>query len=354
MRPRLKPIDRQAIVITGASSGNGLATAREAARRGAAVLLAARNREALEAVRDDLRRRGGRVAVCAADVSVEADVERIAQTAIESFGGFDSWVNDAAAATYGAMERVPMADHRRIFDVNYHGLLMGSLVAARHLRARGGGAIVNLGSVLSDRAMIYQGPYSATKAAVQAATDALRMELERDRAGISVTLIKPGSIATPYPEHARNYMDSPPRLPPMLYDPQLVAEAILFACETPRRQLYVGGSGYLISLAGRLAPRATDLAMEAFGVAAQQKPGDPGDPGKRDNLYAARADGESRGGQDVFVRRTSLFLQAQTQPLLLPFVAAAAGAELAGGLVRTLLNRPAARRPAPTDGARHG
>jgi NAD(P)-dependent dehydrogenase (short-subunit alcohol dehydrogenase family) len=339
MRPRLKPIDRQTIVITGATSGNGLAAAREAVRRGAAVVLAARNREALEAVRRDLERAGGRVAICSADVSVEADVERIAEAAVAAFGGFDSWVNDAAAATYGAMEKVPMEDHRRIFDVNYHGLLMGSLIAARHLRSRGGGAIVNLGSVLSDRAMIYQGPYSATKAAVQAATDALRMELERDRAGIAVTLIKPGSINTPYPEHARNYMGTPPRLPPMLYDPQLVAEAIIFACGTPRRQLYVGGSGYLISLAGRLAPRATDLAMEAFGVAAQQKPGDPGDPDKRDNLYEPKADGESHGDQDVFVRRTSLFLQAQTQPLLLPFVAAAAGAEMAGGLARTLLQR---------------
>ncbi|HEX8381549.1 MAG TPA: hypothetical protein VF619_13490, partial [Allosphingosinicella sp.] len=99
-----------------------------------------------------------------------------------------------------------------------------------------------------------------------------------------------------------------------------------------------------ISLAGRLAPRATDLAMEAFGVGAQQKPGDAGDPAKRDNLYEAKADGESHGAQDVFVRRTSLFLQAQTQPLLLPLVAAAAGAEMAGGLARSLLQRPRRHR----------
>jgi short-subunit dehydrogenase len=265
-------------------------------------------------------------------VSVEADVEQIAQVAIDRFGGFDSWVNDAAAATYGSMEQVPLEDHRRIIDVNYHGLLMGSLIAARHLRQRGGGAIINMGSVLSDLAMIYQGPYSASKAAVQSATDALRMELERDNAPISVTLIKPGSVNTPYPEHARNFMDAPPRLPAMLYDPALVADAILFACENPRRQIYVGGTGWLISVMGRVAPRLTDFAMEQFGVEAQQKPGDAGDATKRDNLHEPKDDGETHGSQDVFVRQTSMLLQAQKQPLMLPLVAAAAGLGLLGTL----------------------
>ena len=98
---------------------------------------------------------------------------------------------------------------------------------------------------------------------------------------------------------------SPPRLPPFLYDPALVVDAILFACETPRRQLFIGGSGYLISLGGRLASRLMDIAMEVFGGSAQHKPGDPGDPDKRDNLYHPRADSTVHGEQDVFVRRTS-------------------------------------------------
>ncbi|CAA9548841.1 MAG: hypothetical protein AVDCRST_MAG23-2796 [uncultured Sphingosinicella sp.] len=334
MAVRLKPIDRQTIVITGASSGNGLATAQEAVRRGAAVVLAARNAEALERIATDLRLAGGRVAVCEADVASDDDVERIAQTAIDQFGGFDSWVNDAAAATYGRIDEVPMEDHRRIFDVNYFGLLKGMIVAARHFRARGGGAIVNVGSVLSDRAMILQGPYSATKHAVQAATDAMRMELERDRAPVSVTLIKPGSIHTPYPQHARNYMSAPPHLPPPLYDPRLVADAILFACENPRRQLYVGGGGYAISLLGKVAPRLSDLLMEAVGIDSQQKPGDPGDPAKRDNLYEPKSDGRVEGDQDVHVRRTSFLLEAQKQPLMLPFLAAAAGVEALHALGR--------------------
>jgi NAD(P)-dependent dehydrogenase (short-subunit alcohol dehydrogenase family) len=344
MRARLKPIERQTIVITGASSGNGLATAHEAVSRGAAVVLAARNAEALERIAAELRARGGRVASCAADVSSEADVERIAATATAEFGGFDSWVNDAAAATYGRMEEVPMEDHRRIFDVNYFGLLKGSLVAARHLKSRGGGAIVNIGSVLSDRAMIFQGPYSATKAAVQAATDALRMELERERAPVSVTLIKPGSVHTPYPEHARNYLPDPPRLPPPLYDPRLVADAILFACANPRRQLYVGGGGYLISLAGRLAPRLTDFAMESMGYSAQQMPEDPGDPARRDNLDQPRRDGSIDGHQQVGVRRTSYLLEAQKNPLMLPFLGFAAAIETASALAEALAPSRTTRR----------
>ncbi|QIK78333.1 SDR family oxidoreductase [Sphingomonas piscis] len=328
---RLKPLSEQTIVITGASSGIGLATAEEAVARGARVLLAARNRDALEQLAADLSAGGGEVAICVADVSREEDITRIVATAVERFGGFDSWVNDAAAATYGSIEQVPIEDQRHIFDVNYHGLLMGSLAAVRHLRAHGGGAIVNMGSVLSDRAMIYQGPYSASKAAVQAATDALRMEVERAGDPISITLIKPASINTPYPEHARNYMDTAPRLPPPLYDPALVADAILFACETPRRQLYVGGGGYLISLAGRVAPRLTDKAMQLMGVEVQQTETDPGDPAQRDNLTEPKKDGDVHGNQDVFVRQTSLLLQAQKQPLLVPFVAAAAAVELSRG-----------------------
>jgi NAD(P)-dependent dehydrogenase (short-subunit alcohol dehydrogenase family) len=338
MTLKLKPLRAQVIVVTGATSGNGLATVEAAAAQGAAVVAVARNEAALETLRARLVAGGARIATCVADVSDEAAVEQVVTVAVEAFGGFDSWVNNAGTGTYGTLEQVPVADHRRVFDVNYFGVLHGSLVAARHLRARGGGAIVNVGSILGDRAILQQGPYCATKHAVQALTDTLRMELERDNAGISVTLIKPGAIDTPFPEHARSFMDQPPRLPPPLYTPEVVADAILFACANPRRTLYAGGGGLLSSMLGQAAPRLTDALMELTGTTLQQKPGDAGDPARRDNLYHPRADA-LRGSQNVRARQSSVALQIQkaASPLLMLGM-------LGGGVVLAIGERLMRRR----------
>lgn len=326
MMVQLKPLREQVIVVTGATSGNGLATTEEAVRRGAAVVAVARNAAALKALRLRLAAGGGRIATCVADVADAAAADRIVDAAMEAFGGFDSWVNNAGVGTYGTLEQVPVDDHRRVFDVNYFGMLHGSLAAARHLRARGGGAIVNVGSILGDRAIVQQGPYCATKHAVQALTDTLRMELERDGAGIVVTLVKPGAIDTPFPEHARNFMDEPPRLPPPLYTPGVVADAILFACANPRRTLYAGGGGLLSSMLAQMAPRLTDLIMEATGATMQQKPDDPGDDTRRDNLRHPRTDA-LRGSQNVHARGSSIALQIQkAPPSLLVLAAMGAGA----------------------------
>jgi NAD(P)-dependent dehydrogenase (short-subunit alcohol dehydrogenase family) len=309
---KLKPLCEQVIVVTGATSGNGLAIAEQASKAGASVVAVARNADALEALRVRLSADGAQVATCVADVSDMVAVERIAAAAIEAFGGFDSWVNNAGTGTYGTLEQVPIEDHRRVFDVNYFGTLHGSLVAARHVRGRGG-AIVNVGSILGDRAILQQGPYCATKHAVQALTDTLRMELKREGAGISVTLVKPSAIDTPFPEHARNFMDEPPRLPPPLYVPEVVADAVLFACVHPKRTLYAGGGGLLSSILSQAAPRLTDLAMEAVGTTVQQKPDDAGDPTRWDNLYEPRPDA-MRGSQHVHARRSSMALQLQKLP----------------------------------------
>jgi short-subunit dehydrogenase len=327
MRKNLKPLAEQTLVITGASSGSGLATAKEAVRRGARVVLVARNKPALEAIAKGL---GAQAAVCVADIADKGAAERIAKTATDAFGGFDTWVNCASVTSYGSLEQLGMDEHRRVFDVAYFAMLACSLVALDHLRQRGGGAIVNVGSVLSDRAVIKQPAYSAAKAAVRSLTDSLRMDIEREGLPISVTLIKPTGIHTPFPEHGRNHMDEPPRIPQVMYAPELVADAILFAAGHPRRQIYVGGTGFTQTLLASMFPRATDRIMELALPRAQQSPEHPGDPAMRDNLYEPKKDGQAEGTQPFPAKRWSLSLQAQKHPLATLALATSAAVAAAG------------------------
>ena len=330
MSVRLKPIAEQRIVITGATSGIGLAIAEAASAAGARVMLAARNEAELIAVQERLTAEGGDVGVLAIDVGDADYAERLAAATLTRFGGFDTWVNDAAAATYGTLAETPLADHRRVFDVGYWGTVNGAMAALAHLRGRGG-AIINIGSVLSDRAMILQGPYSAMKHAVNGFTDTLRTEVLRDELPVSVTLIKPSAMHTPYPDHARNRMDTPAKLPPVIYDPRLVARAVVFAAQTPRRELTVGGFGAGAAVGDLVAPGLLDRAMALFGTAAQQSQR-PTPPGTADNLYEARRDGAIENDEPQYVRRQSLWLEAQMRPLAATAIIAALAAVTATGV----------------------
>lgn len=308
----LKPVHEQVVVLTGASSGIGLATAHAFAEKGARLVLVARNAAALETVAAELRAKGGQAEVCTVDIADPHAAERIAATAMAAFGRVDTWVNDAAAAVYGRLDQVPEADHRRVFEVGYWGTVRGSLKAIELMRARGG-ALINVGSVLSERAILQQGPYCAMKHALRGFTDALRAETIEAGHPVSITLIKPAAIHTPYPEHARNYMDKPGTVPPINYDPRLVARAIVFAAEHPRRELTVGGNGLMISKIGNIFPGAMDFMQAAFLTPAQKIDKEP-PAGVNDNLYEPRADGRIENEQGGYVRRTSLWLEAQMYP----------------------------------------
>jgi NAD(P)-dependent dehydrogenase (short-subunit alcohol dehydrogenase family) len=294
MSPKLKKVEDQVVVITGASSGIGLVTAKMAAARGARVLLAARNERDLRSAVDEIRRAGGRAVHAVADVARPEDVARVAETAVGEYGRIDTWVNNAAVAVYGRLMDLDVPDMRRQFDVNYWGQVYGSRVAVPHL-ARRGGALINVASALADRAIPLQGNYCAAKHALKAFTDSLRMELEAEGAPISVTLVKPGSIDTPLFDKARTLLDVEPQPVPPVYAPELVARAILHCAEHPVRDLVVSGMGKVLSLAGTVAPRLTDRYMERSTFEAQMSDR-PLAGARPDNLYdPVEHDGGERG-----------------------------------------------------------
>jgi short-subunit dehydrogenase len=314
MNFKLKRLSDQVIVITGASSGIGLVTARMAAKRGARLVLNARNANALRLLSDEINATGGEACHVAGDVGRFDDVQRIAGEAIRRFGGFDTWVNNAGVSIYGRMLDQSLEDQRRLFETNYWGVVHGSLVACAHLRNKGG-ALINVGSVLSDVAIPIQGTYCASKHAVKGYTNALRLELEKKGAPISVTLIKPSTIDTPYTQHAKNLMPVEPQNPPPVYAPEPVAEAILHCAEHAERDVFVGGAGKVLAEAEHYAPRLTDKVIEAAMFDVQQSDR-PKSNNRGDSLYAPSKDGKERGGYPGHVAESSVYTKAKLHPVI--------------------------------------
>jgi short-subunit dehydrogenase len=310
---KMKPLELQTIVITGATSGIGLTTARMAAQRGARLVLTARNEEALQQVTDELTAQGAQVRYLAADVANQRELRDVAALAEREFDGFDTWVNNAGVSIFGRNEEVPLEDQRRLFETNFWGVVHGSLVAVEHLRRRGGGTLINLGSEVSDRAVPLQGIYSASKHAVKAFTESLRMELEKEEVPIAVTLIKPAAIDTLFVEHAKNYMEVEPKLPPPLYAPELAAEAILSAAEHPQRDIFVGGAAKMVSLAARVAPRWMDKYMERF-MFTQQRSEVPERNFSRNSLHQPGVDLRERAGGQGHVIEFCPYSKAALNP----------------------------------------
>ena len=336
MKAQLLPINEQAMVITGASSGIGLVTAKEAARLGARIVLAARNERDLATAVDEIRGAGGRAIYVMADVADPQQVEAIGDAAVREYGRIDTWVNNAAVSMYGRLLELPIEDMRRQMDINYWGQVYGSRVAVRHLRERGG-ALINVGSALSDRAIPLQGNYCAAKHALKAFTDALRMELEEEGVPISVTLVKPASIDTPFFEKARTYLGVEPQPVPPVYVPEVVAEVIVRAAQQPIRELIAGGAGAKLSVA-RFAPRLADRYMERWTFDAQ-KTDKPAGADRPDNLYGPVAhDGGERGRNWTgHTRASSVYTKALLHP--------AAAAAVMGGIAALVAVASATRTP---------
>jgi NAD(P)-dependent dehydrogenase (short-subunit alcohol dehydrogenase family) len=309
---KLKRLKDQVVVITGGTSGIGLATAKRAAERGARVVLCSRNEAELQDTVAGIEGSGGKARSVVADVANPDDMERLAAAAIEEYGALDTWVNNAGVSFYGRLADVAIEDMRQLFEINFWGTVYGSRAALPRLRTSGG-ALINVGSIVSDRAIPLQGAYSASKHAIKGFTDALRMELEEEKAPISVTLIKPSAIDTPYFQHAKNYMSVEPKPPAPVYAPELVANAILRAAEHPVRDITIGGGGRLISAMGTALPRLTDIYMERAMFSSQRS--DVPAEQREGNLYESSGrEGKERGEYKGMVRRSSLYTQTALSP----------------------------------------
>ena len=292
------PLNEQVVVITGASSGIGRETARFMAERGAAIVAAARNETALDTLCSEITVRGGRAMPVVADVADPLQVAAIGHQAIERFGRVDTWVNNAAVSIYATVEQLEPDEMRRLIEVNLLGVMYGSRVAVQLMRPRGRGTIINVGSVLSDRAVQLQSAYSASKHGIAGFSEALRLELQQD-SGIDVVLIQPSSINTPFFTWARSRFGVKPQPIPPVYEPSAVAEVIAHAAEHGGREIVVGGAGKLLSLGQWLSPSLVDRYLLQGGRGFRQQLTDKPDD-RIDNLFepsvgAGRTTGDFEG-----------------------------------------------------------
>ena len=282
---RLKHLNEQTVVVTGASSGIGRQTALRFAEAGARVALAARNGTVLATVEDEIRRAGGRALAVPTDVTDEAQVQALADQAAETFGGIDTWVNNAGVSAYGSVEQLSSDEFSRVLDVNFFGQVYGCRAALPYLKQQGAGALICVGSALSDRAVPMQSAYCASKHAVKALTESLRVELEAAGSEIQVTLIKPSSMNTPLLDQAATHMGVKPKPMTPVYDPDLVAQAICYAAEHRSRELTVGGASKLLSTLEAFAGPVIDRWMAKTGSKGQQSK-EPKSDQAPNNLFA--------------------------------------------------------------------
>ena len=248
----------EVVMITGASAGIGRATAQAFAKRGAHIGLLARGREGLEGAKREVEKLGGRGLVLVADVADDKAVEAAAEKLESEFGPIDIWINDAMASVFSPIMEMTPEEFRRVTDVTYLGYVWGTMAALRRMRPRNRGVIVQVGSALAYRGIPLQSAYCAAKHAIQGFTDSLRCELIHDKKDIHVCIVEMPAVNTPQFGWVKNKLPNKAQPVPPIFQPEVAADAIVFAATHKRREIYVGFPTVEAIIGNKIAPGILD------------------------------------------------------------------------------------------------
>ena len=296
----------EVVVITGASAGVGRATALAFARRGAHIGLIARGRDRLEQARRDVEDAGGRAVVAVADVADAEQVEAAAVETEKAFGPIDIWVNNAMASVFAPVVEITSDEFRRVMEVTFLGYVHGTQAALGRMLPRNAGSIVQVGSALAYRGIPLQAPYCAAKHAIQGFCDSLWAELIHQRSDVRMTMVQMPALNTPQFDWVRSRLPRRAQPVPPIYQPEVAADAIVWAAHHGGREVWVGAPVVKAIVANRLAPGLLDRLLASRGFEAQQT-SEPEDPERPDNLWSpVPGDYGAHGRFDRDARSTSL------------------------------------------------
>jgi NAD(P)-dependent dehydrogenase (short-subunit alcohol dehydrogenase family) len=328
---------QEVVVVTGASAGVGRATARKFGERGARVGLLARGEEGLDGAKRDVEDAGGEAIAVQTDVADFEAVERAAETVEHEFGSIDVWVNCAMVSVFSEVMEMEADEYRRVTEVTHLGCVNGTLAALDRMKPRDEGSIVQVGSALAYRGIPLQSAYCASKHAVKGFTESLRTELLHDDSDVEVSMVQLPALNTPQFTWTKSRLPNEPQPVPPIYQPEVAADAVVWAAQNDRRELYVGSPTLKTILGEKLAPGFVDRKLAETGYDAQQTD-EPMDPDRQHNLWEPVDEDEDRGAHGPYDDRAksrSFQLWATTHRELLGLVGGAVA--LLGGLVGALL-----------------
>ena len=267
------------VVVTGAGAGVGRAIARAFADHGCDVGLLSRDADRLTQAADEVRARGVRACPVPTDVANPDAVETAAETIERELGPIDVWVNDAMVTIFSPFHEITPTEFRRQTEVTYLGTVYGTMAALRRMRARRQGAIVQVGSALSYRAIPLQSAYCGAKFAIRGFTDSLRCELLHDGLPIHLCMVQLPAMNTPQFDWAMTRMPRKAQPVPPIYQPEVAADAVVFAAFNKRREIWLGASSWKAIVANKLAPGLLDHFLANQGYSKQMRaaptPSDP-------------------------------------------------------------------------------